>query len=277
MIDIKTSATITLQYDTGFSPFSAAEFSQSLQWLQDSGFAGAEICISDPRRVDAAELCKQVERLGLGISTLSTGQARTLEGLSLTDSKQEIRASAVKRIKDQVNLAGKINSAAVTIGLLRGLGTAGNSTQELNWLADGMKECAEFAERNEIRLLLEPINRYETILLNTVQATLDFIDKIDNPPCVGILYDIFHANIEEENIAGSIESMGKRLFHVHVADSNRWLPGMGHIDFAPIMASLIKIGFKDYMSLETLNCPDQATVIAQAGTRLKKCLGCLGK
>lgn len=269
---IKTSATITLQYDTVFSPFWAAEFAESLSWLRAEGFDSAEICISDPRKVDGDLLIRQLESHGLQVSTISTGQARTQEGLSLTDGRPEVRARAVQRVQDHIRLARQINSSAVTIGLLRGVGSAGKMQEELDLLHAAMAECVAFACEEGIRLLLEPINRYETNLLTNVDDTIDFIEQMGNPTHVGVLYDIFHANIEEQSISRSVERLGNKLFHVHFADSNRWLPGMGHIDYGPIIASLRKINYQGYASLEVLNFPNAATVKNEAGARLAACL-----
>jgi sugar phosphate isomerase/epimerase len=269
---MKTSATVTLQFDTIFSPFTAGQFADSLRWLEDSGFHGAEICISDPRQVDPVALASQLKNRGLAVSTISTGQARTLEGLSLTDPKAEVREKTVDRIRDHIRLASKIDCPAVTIGLLRGLGTPGNTAPELALLAETLAPCADYGRDNGVRLMIEPINRYETTLLNTAEETLAFIDLLGNPPSVGVLFDVFHANIEEKDICQSIAALGGKLFHVHFADSNRWLPGMGHIDFAAVVRSLRSTGFNGYVSLEAIIRPDRDTVIRDSGRRLAACL-----
>ena len=87
-------------------------------------------------------------------------------------------------------------------------------------------------EPHGIRLALEPINRYETTLINNAAQGLELIERVgaDN---FGLLLDTFHMNIEEPSIEDSIRQTGDRIFHFHVADSNRWYPGAGHLDFSP--------------------------------------------
>jgi len=78
-----------------------------------------------------------------------------------------------------------------------------------------------------------------------------------------LLADLFHMNIEEENLADAIRAGGKHIGHVHLADSNRRPGGMGHTDFAPIGAALKEVGFSDFVSAEALCYPDDTTA-AQA-------------
>ena len=124
------------------------------------------------------------------------------------------------------------------------------------------------ARPHNIRLAIEPINRYETNLINTVADALDVINQVgaDN---LGVLFDTFHANIEEPNIAVSLRACGSRLFHVHVADSNRWYPGAGHIDFARVIATLREMKYAGWISAEILPKPDIPRAAEQAMRTMK--------
>ena len=88
-----------------------------------------------------------------------------------------------------------------------------------------------------MRFALEPLNRYETDLVHTVAEGLELVERVgaDN---FGLLLDTFHMNIEEPVIEDSIRACGDRIFHFHVADSNRWYPGAGHLDFEAILETL---------------------------------------
>ena len=107
-------------------------------------------------------------------------------------------------------------------------------------------------------MAIEPINRYETGLINTVASGLRLVDTIglDN---VGLLLDTFHMNIEEPSMIESMVAAGERLFHFHVADSNRWYPGAGHIDFNAIFSTLNSVGYQGFVSAEILPLPDPDT------------------
>ena len=110
----------------------------------------------------------------------------------------------------------------------------------------------------------EPVNRYETSLVNTVAQGLELIEQVDESN-LGLLFDTFHANIEEPSIERSLIEAGTRLFHVHVADSNRWHPGAGHLDFATFFGALSNTGYTGFVSGEFMPLPDPDT--AAAGDR----------
>jgi sugar phosphate isomerase/epimerase len=109
-----------------------------------------------------------------------------------------------------------------------------------------------------VRLVLEPINRYETTLINNVDQGLALIEAVgaDN---FGLLLDTFHANIEEPKIEDSIQAAGDRIFHFHVADSNRWYPGAGHLDFKSILDALFATSYQGFVSGEFMPLPDADT------------------
>ncbi|HID87813.1 MAG TPA: sugar phosphate isomerase/epimerase, partial [Anaerolineae bacterium] len=95
-------------------------------------------------------------------------------------------------------------------------------------------------------------------IVNTVAEALELLEEV-GAENLGILFDTFHANIEEPSIEGSIRTAGDRLLHVHVADSNRWYPGAGHVDFARIVGTLREVGYDGHLSAEILPLPDPHT------------------
>ncbi len=100
----------------------------------------------------------------------------------------------------------------------------------MDWLVTALQECCCAAQPLGVRLALEPINRYETSLINNVDQGIELVEHI-GVENFGLLLDTFHMNIEESQIEASIHQCGERIFHFHVADSNRWYPGAGHLDF----------------------------------------------
>jgi sugar phosphate isomerase/epimerase len=81
--------------------------------------------------------------------------------------------------------------------------------------------------------------------------------------------DVFHMNIEDVSITGSLEKAGALVGYMHFADSNRWAPGQGHLDFPAILASLKRIGYEGYVTVEILPYPDPDTAAEQAITYLR--------
>ena len=266
---MKFSGTVTLQYETPFSPFSPEEYKQGLDWLEKSGFDGAELCISNYVGLDIPKIQKELEQRHLGCSTLSTGQARSLESISLLHDGDTLKR-AQNRLLQHINTAALLGSK-VTLGLLRGIGTPQTQKQDLYFLSKNLEPIIDYACQKHVTIILEALNRYETALLNNAEAVMDFIEKdLGNAECMGVLWDIFHANIEDVNLEAAIGRMGKRLGHVHMADSNRMFPGYGHIDFEAITKKLASIGFSGYMSFECFNQPSRSVVLNEAGPFINK-------
>jgi sugar phosphate isomerase/epimerase len=263
------SATVPLQYDTSFSPFSASEYQKGVTWVKECGFDGVEFVIAEPDKVYPDELNTIVQNAGLKVSAIATGQSYALEGISLIDEAKEIRAKAVQKICKHVDLsANLIGRPNVTVGLIRGVGNQADTKKQMRFLCETMSQCAEYAGQNDIVINFEPINRYEASLINSTSEGAEFLKAIGNPSNVGILYDTFHSNIEDKNMADAVNDYTTQICHVHFADSNRALPGEGHIDFMSIYHILVRNGYQGYISLETLNIPDREFVIKNAAKRL---------
>lgn len=261
---MKFSSTVTLQYDTPFSPFPASEFEASLQWLKESGFDGAEICISDYGSCDVAALKRMLDEYGLLCSTISTGQSFGRDGISLLQEGIPLR-KAQERLRQHIDAAAILGSK-VTVGLLRGVGNPKQRGEETRLLAKHMAPVVEYARTCGVKILLEPINRYETSVLNRTIETEVFIrEELGASGDVEILWDLFHANIEDGDFYTTLDSIQNALGHVHLADSNRWFPGYGHLDFERIMQAIQATGFSGYYSFECFNLPSAEVVKEEAG------------
>ena len=128
----------------------------------------------------------------------------------------------------------------------------------MEWLVAALRECCQAAGVHGLRLALEPINRYETTLINDTAQGLELIERVGEAN-FGLLLDTFHMNIEEGNIEASVQACGPHIVHFHVADSNRWYPGAGHLDFKSILNSLFGTGYQGWVSGEFLPHPDVET------------------
>lgn len=231
------------------------DFEANLAKITGWGYDGVELAIRDPKLVDAAALEQAVKAAGLRVPAIGTGQAWGEERLSFTSPYPAVRAAAVERIQSHIPLASRLN-AVIILGLIRGVTPPNQShAQSMRYLVDSIQACAGAAAPYGVRFALEPINRYETDLIHTAAEGLDLIEQVgaDN---FGLLLDTFHMNIEEPQIEGSLRACGGRLFHFHVADSNRWYPGAGHLDFPSIFHTLGELGYAGFVSGEFLPQPD---------------------
>jgi sugar phosphate isomerase/epimerase len=264
---------LSIVLSTQPAKFQAATFKGDLETnlaqIASLGYDGVELAIRDPKLIDLDLLDGLVRKHGLSVPAIGTGQAWGEEGLSFTDPDPEVRYAAIERIKSHFPVASHFGSVII-IGLLRGIVKPGvDHAQAMDWLVEALRECSEAARPHDICLALEPINRYETTLINNVVEGLDLIERVgaDN---FGLLLDTFHMNIEEADIQASIRDCGERIFHFHVADSNRWYPGAGHLDFASILEALFATGYKGWVSGEFLPEPDVKTAARESLKNLKK-------
>jgi D-psicose/D-tagatose/L-ribulose 3-epimerase len=128
-------------------------------------------------------------------------------------------------------------------------------------LRDGLAPVAEHAAAAGIRIGLEPLNRYETSLLNTVDQTLDALDGM--PETCGIALDVYHMNIEETDIAAAVRRAGPRLVHVQVCANDRGAPGTDHLDWQGILAALADVGYAGPLVIESFTA-ENATIATAA-------------
>lgn len=272
---IKLSATVPFQHDTIYSPFAAAEFEEGLKWLKQDCFDGLEICITDPCTVDLGKLKGKLKEFAMPVSTISTGQAVGMEGISLIEPDTVLRQRAIDRIKDHIVLAAQIACPNVTIGLIRGVGSKSKNSvrDEQEKLADAVFRCAAYGQQYGINLILEPLNKTESNLLTNVEETMRFLDQLQNPVNVGVLLDTYHSHMEDHGIEAAIARLKNKLFHVHFSDSNRGLPGSGCIDFQSVSAALLQANFHGFVSLEVRNLPNKETVIKNGYHSMARYIG----
>jgi 5-keto-L-gluconate epimerase len=264
---------LSIVLSTQPAQFQAATFKGDLETnlaqIASLSYSGVELAIRDPKLIDLDLLDGLVRKYGLSVPAIGTGQAWGEEGLSFTDPDHEVRSAAIERIKSHIPLAAHFG-AVIIVGLIRGIVKPGiDHAQAMDWLVEALRECSAAARPHGIRLALEPINRYETTLINNVAEGLDLIERV-SANNFGLLLDTFHMNIEEAHVETSIRTCGQRIFHFHVADSNRWYPGAGHLDFSSILEALFTTGYKGWVSGEFLAEPDAKTAAMEGIKKLKK-------
>ncbi len=256
---------LSLVISTADASFDALAFKGDLEkgmkMAKEIGYDAVEIAVRDPKVVDASKMNILKDEMRMEISAIGTGQAYLAEKLSLISEDEKLRLNAVERLKEHVDLSSKIGGLII-IGLIRGFAGERDKKKVKEMFAEGVREVAKYAEKLGVKLVIEPLNRYESDYLNTADETAKVIKKIamDN---VGLLLDTFHMNIEEPVMEESIVKHGDLLLHFHVADSNRWAPGYGHIDFNSIFETLFRIGYDGFVSVECLPLPGGAEISAR--------------
>jgi sugar phosphate isomerase/epimerase len=234
----------------------------SIVKARNAGFDAVELFSASADAVDSDALFGLLDENEIRLAAVGTGAGKVLQGLHLASPDANVRRRACDFISDMIEFGARFGAPAV-IGSMQGRLEPGvERAQALVWLIEAFNELGGKAADFGIDLLLEPLNRYETDMINTLSDGIELIGSL-NCLSVFLLADLFHMNIEEESIGGSIRSAGRYIGHVHFVDSNRWPAGMGHIDLAEAAEALKEIGFDGYASAEALAYPDPDSAAAQ--------------
>lgn len=222
------------------------------------GFDAVEIFAPGPDAVERAELQQLVNATGLRVAAVGTGAGMVKHALSLTDTDAGRRTAAREFIASMIDFGAAFSAPAI-IGSMQGrYGGNVSHEQALDYLAEAIEILARRAATHDLPLIYEPLNRYETNLINTIGDGVALLDRLasDN---VRLLADLFHMNIEEANVAEAIVAGAKRIGHVHLVDSNRRAAGLGHMDYSPIAAALRAIDYDGYLCAEAFPLPNSQT------------------
>jgi sugar phosphate isomerase/epimerase len=219
------------------------------------GFHAIEVFAPSADSLNRSELRRLFNEHGLQLAALGTGGGWVRQHLYLCSPEPSIRRRAKDFIRSIIDVAGEFSASAI-VGSMQGRwGDGVDRNQAKEWLGQSLHELGEHARQYGVPLLYEPLNRYETNLINTIGCGVRLLELL-GPSNVKLLCDLFHMNIEEENLAASLRSGGHYVGHIHFADSNRRPAGCGHIDFRSIAAALREIAYDGYVSAEVLPYPD---------------------
>jgi sugar phosphate isomerase/epimerase len=226
-----------------------APLPETLARIAAAGFDGVELP-GEPGRWQPAELRRWLGDHGLEPVALTASCWVTTER-DLAHPEARVRAVAVDYVERCLGLAAEIGAPLVQM-LASGeprLAPIATRDEEWAWSVAGMQAAARQAERMGVRIAVEPLNRYETYLVTSAREALAYLDAVGSP-WVGMTLDLFHANIEEPDVAASIVAAGKRLWHVQVADTTRRGLGHGHLDLETVVAALSRIDYGGALVVE---------------------------
>jgi len=234
----------------------SGRFQERLEKAARLGYDGVELMVARPHELDAAEIRTAVACQGLEIAAIASGAVYMVDKLTLLATETDVMQRAKARLAELIEFAAAVGAPIVTIGGFRGrLAWAGGSALER--LITVLRSAAAYAASKDVRIVLEPLNRYESDIVNNTQEALALFDQVGHSQ-LGLLLDTFHVNIEEASPTDSFRQgvLVGRLWHVHLGDSNRLPPGQGHMDFPAIVAALREADYRGYLSAELLPRPD---------------------
>jgi sugar phosphate isomerase/epimerase len=264
---MRSSVTISLVPEARGGPFVFwDDLAGGCREAKRLGFDAVEVFAAPT--LDPASLRQALDYNGLKLAAMGTGAGWVLHRLTLTSPDAAVRRRAADFVGAIIDLAGSFGAPAI-IGSVQGRhGEGVDATKALTYLADALGPLAGHARRHGVPLLFEPLNRYETNLVNTVADGLWLRAKVGEEN-VKLLLDLFHMSIEEADPPAAMRAAAGAVGHVHVADSNRRPAGCGHTDFAPIAAALRDIAYDGYVSAEALPYPNpvQAAILTTEAYR----------
>jgi sugar phosphate isomerase/epimerase len=260
---IRSAVTVSLVEEARGGPFVFwFDLPAACRQAQELGFDAVEVFPPAPDAIDPAGLRKLLDEHGLALAAVGTGAGWVRQKLHLTLPDAAARRQAREFIRAIIDLAGPLGAPAI-IGSMQGRSGDGvDHPTALRYLGEALEDLGEHARQYGVPLIYEPLNRYETNLVNTVEAGVRLLQSLQTKNVV-LLADLFHMNIEEVDSAAALRAGGKHIGHVHFVDSNRRPAGNGHLDFAPIAAALRDIGYQGFASAEALPYPDSAAAAAQ--------------
>jgi sugar phosphate isomerase/epimerase len=267
---MKSAVTISLVPEARGGPFVYwDDLAEGCRKAAALGFDAVEVFPPGPDAVNAEELRTLLDDNGLSLAAVGTGAGWVKHKLSLTSSDEVIRDRAVAFVRSIMDLAAKFDAPAI-IGSMQGKWEgAVTRPVALRYLGNALFKLDEHALAIDATVLYEPLNRYETNLINTLWDGVQMLKGI-GAQRVKLLADLYHMNIEEANLAGALRQAGPHVGHVHFADSNRRAAGLGHTDFGPIIAALRDVGYNGYLSAEVLPLPDTDTAAQQTIETFRK-------
>ena len=229
------------------------DLSRCFSQAKSLGFDGVELFTATAEAPDGLETV--LAETGLSLAAVGTGAGKVMHGWTLIDPEASVREQAKTFIKQMIDTGAQFGAPAI-IGSMQGvIARDADREQALAWLAEGVIECGQHAGAQGVDLIYEPLNRYETNLFNQLQPAADWLDEI-GAESVMLLGDLFHMNIEEDDMAAALRGAARRLGHVHLADSNRRPGGFGHTDFFPIGTALRESGYDRFVSAEAFCWPN---------------------
>lgn len=219
-----------------------------LEMLKAAGFDGVELPAFTMTLDQAEYWGRRLDDLGLGRTACTVRGAED----NPISPDPAIRAKGIAANKLAVDCCEAMGADALVgpyqgpIGVFTGTGP---TEDEWKRGVESMQALAEHAAGTGVVLAVEFLNRFEIYLLNTAAETARFADAVGHPNC-GVLYDTFHANIEEKSVAAAIHDCASRLVHVHIAENDRSTPGQGGVRWTETFDALHEIGYDGWLTIE---------------------------
>ena len=219
-----------------------------LDSLRAWGYDGVEFPMFTPDCSPWATLAAKLDDLGLG-RTAVTIMPEAGNPISPDPAVRQAGLDHLRACLDTCAVLGADRLVGPMYSPCGKLVGRGPIPAEWDWAVETLRAAAEHAEDVGLTLAVEPLNRFETYFLNCVEQAVRLVEEVGHPR-LGILYDTFHANIEEKDPVGAARVAGPHLAHVHISENDRSTPGAGHVLWPQVFAALREARYDGWLTVE---------------------------
>jgi len=217
--------------------------------LKEMGFDGIELHLNHPESLPMEKIKEKMQDTGMKCTFTAALEKKN----NPISPDQKIRERSIASLNELVDVVAELKGDVLSGVIYAAWGEfTGKMRTEEEWdyCKKSLFKSAEYAEKKGVVLALEPVNRYETYFLNTAEDTRKLVEEIAHPN-VRVHLDTYHLNIEEESFYKAIKTAGDYLYHLHVCENNRGIPGTGHIQWQEIYRALKEINYNRWAIIES--------------------------
>jgi D-psicose/D-tagatose/L-ribulose 3-epimerase len=222
-----------------------------LDTLAAAGYDGVEVPIFEGSVEHYQTIGRRIEAAGLKCSTITVCNP----GANPIHHEAAGRKEALDWLKGVLDRSAAVGADVLCGPIYAPLGVFSGkepSEEEKKWAAEVLRAGAEHAATVNVRIAVEFLCRFETYFLTTARDAATFVKRIDHPN-VGMLYDTFHANIEEKDPPGALAEIAPHLIHVHISENDRGTPGSGHVQWRETFKALRRMKYDGWLTIEAFS------------------------
>lgn len=219
-----------------------------LEQIKGWGYDGVELPVFEADEQKFSQVGKKLSELGLECTavTVCTPEENPIS----SDAKiREAGLSRLKRMIDMCAASGATHMCGPIHSALGEFSGAGRTADEWNYGKETLAKAADYAQEHDVMLVCEYLNRFECYFLNCAEDCAQFTREV-NHPHLKMMYDSFHANIEEKSITSAVKACADQMVHVHISENDRSTPGEGGVNWDETFSALKEVNYDGWLMIE---------------------------